>query len=109
MGFVRLLNRFPMPAPFAILEKLLAYISTQVALPVLLIDAYPQRQQTLSEHQQRITAYLGLRALGSEEGWLLAEFIFEEACRLEQTAALRWCVDGLEQLARGDTVLALRL
>jgi hypothetical protein len=89
LGFVRLLNRFPVQVPFEILDELLAYISTQMALPVLLIDAYQQRQQTLSEHQQRITVYLGLRALGPEEVGLLTEFIFEEACRLEQIAVLQ--------------------
>src|SRR5438067_8425292 len=89
LGFVRLLNRFPTQLPFEILEELLAYISTQVALPAVLIRAYQQRQQTISEHQQHIAAYLGLKPFDSAEAVLLAQFIFEEACRLEQAAALQ--------------------
>ena len=89
LGFVRLLNRFPTQLPFEILEELLAYISTQVALPAVLISAYQQRQQTISEHQQHIAAYLGLKPFDSAEAVLLAQFIFEEACRLEQAAALQ--------------------
>jgi AAA+ ATPase superfamily predicted ATPase len=80
LGFVRLLNRFPTQLPFEILEELLAYISTQVALPAVLISAYQQRQQTISEHQQHIAAYLGLKPFDSAEAVLLAQFIFEEAC-----------------------------
>lgn len=89
LGFVRLLNRFPTQLPFEILEELLAYISTQVALPAVLISAYQQRQQTISEHQQHIAAYLGLKPFDSAEAVLLVQFIFEEACRLEQAAALQ--------------------
>jgi Domain of unknown function (DUF4158) len=89
LGCVRLLNRFPAQLPFEILEEVLAYISTQVALPAVLIIAYQQRQQTISEHQQHIAAYLGLKPFDSAEAVLLAQFIFEEACRLEQAAALQ--------------------
>jgi len=90
LGFVRLLNRFPRQLPsFEILEDLLAYITAQVALPAFLIDVYQQRQQTISEHQQRIATYLELRPFESNEVALLAQFIFEEAFRLEQTGALQ--------------------
>jgi hypothetical protein len=89
LGFVRLLNRFPRQVPFEILEELLDFISTQVTLSASLIIVYERRQQTISEHQQRIATYLQLRPFGDTETAWLGHFIFEEACRLEQTSALQ--------------------
>ena len=88
VGFVRLHNRFPNQDPLERIEELLVYTGVQVGLSTDLIDAYEQRQQTLSEHQQRISQYLGLRRFGTEEIILLEAFLFDMACRLEQSAAL---------------------
>ena len=43
---------------------------------------------TISEHQQTITGYLRLRPFDDAEAAQLEQFLFEEACRLEQAAAL---------------------
>ena len=88
LGFVRLLNRFPRQRPFEILDELVTFTAMQLDLSPTLITSYEQRQQTISEHQQRITAYLKLRILGEEETALLERFLFEQACRLERSAAL---------------------
>src|SRR5918997_6774692 len=89
LGFVRLLNRFPQQEPFEAIEELLVYISVQLKLPTTLIVAYQQRRQTVSEHQQRIMDYLHVRRFSERDSGHLERFIFEEACRLEQTAALQ--------------------
>jgi hypothetical protein len=89
VGFVRLLNRFPQQEPFEVIEELLVYISVQLELPTTLIVAYQQRRQTVSEHQQRIMDYLHVRRFSEHDSGHLERFIFEEACRLEQTAALQ--------------------
>ena len=58
MAFVRLMNRFPNQQPFEILEEILTYTSIQLGLPAKVIDAYAQRQPTISEHQELIRDYL---------------------------------------------------
>jgi len=60
----------------------------QLAVDVGLITHYQHRRQTISEHQQRITKYLQQTPFGETEAKLLEAFVFEESCRLEQTAAL---------------------
>ena len=49
---------------------------------------YRRRQPTISEYQQTITGYLRLRPFDDAEAAQLEQFLFEEACRLEQAAAL---------------------
>jgi hypothetical protein len=53
-----------------------------------MIELYRQRQPTISEHQQTITSYLRLRPFDDAGAAQLEQFLFEEACRLEQAAAL---------------------
>jgi Domain of unknown function (DUF4158) len=53
-----------------------------------LIELYPKRQPTISEHQQTIADYLRLRPFDDAAVTQLEQFLFEEACRLEQAAAL---------------------
>ncbi len=89
LGFVRLLNRFPQQQPFEVIDELLVYTGVQLGLPTDLIEPYQNRQPTLSEHQHRIAQHLGLRHFGEAEATLLERSVFEEAYRLEQTAALK--------------------
>jgi len=88
LGFVRLLNRFPRQSPFEVLDELVTFTAVQLDLSATLIASYQQRQQTVSEHQQQITTYLDLRTLGEEDMPALEAFLFEQACRLERSAAL---------------------
>jgi hypothetical protein len=69
-------------------EDILNYVSVQLSVPVGLIDSYTTRRQTISEHQDQIREYLNLKRYGDEEQTELRNFLFEEACRLEQTIAL---------------------
>jgi TnpA family transposase len=89
VGFVRLLNRFPLQESFELIEELLAYVSAQLELPAVLIDAYQQRRPTIAEHQLRIMDYLHLRRLDEADIAQLEAFIFADACRLEHIAALQ--------------------
>ena len=86
LGFVRLTNRFPEQQPLEINEELLIYIGAQLEIPAAKIDTYTNRQATVSEHQERIRHYLGLERFTETRS--LLDFIFEQACRLEQTHAL---------------------
>ncbi len=88
LAFVRLMNRFPAQSPLEILHDILTYVSVQLNISSKFIDAYTQRQPRISEHQETIRNYLGLRQFGENEIAEVKQFIFEEACRLEQTRAL---------------------
>ena len=64
------------------------YASMQLNIPDSAIEQYLQQPRTIITHQQAICDYLGLRRLGETEVALLESFLFEEACRLEQTGPL---------------------
>jgi hypothetical protein len=87
-AFVRLLGRFPQQQPFELFEELVCFSAAQLGLDAGLIEFYRRRQPTISEHQQTITGYLRLRPFDDAEAAQLEQFLFEEACRLEQAAAL---------------------
>ena len=88
LAFVRLRGRFPAQEPLEIEEDILTFASVQLGVDIENSQQYGSRQQTVSEHQEAIRDYLGLRpfhvAIADVES-----FLFKEACRLEQTAALR--------------------
>ena len=96
VGFVKLLNQFPAQQPLEIIDELLLFTSIQLNIDPHDIEVYQQRRETIAEHQERIRSYLRLKRLGPEERRSLEAFLFEECCRLEQTAAL---------LARAETFL----
>jgi uncharacterized protein DUF4158 len=64
------------------------FSAAQLGLDADLIELYRKRQPTISEHQQTITGYLRLRPFDDAEAAQLEQFLFQEACRLEQAAAL---------------------
>lgn len=89
LAFIRVYNRFPIQRPsFEIDHELLTFVGVQLDISVDEIEHYHTRQPTLSRHQEQIRAYLGLRRLNEEAQAELEEFLFEEACRLEQMNAL---------------------
>ena len=88
LAFVRLSNRFPSQQPFEVLENILTFTSIQLSIPSKTIASYGERQPTISEHQEKICRYLGLRRFGEEDLPLINRFLLQEACRLEQTNAL---------------------
>ena len=94
LAFVRLFNRFPQASgqpdrqPLEIIDELLTYVSIQLGIPVETMAQYARRQTTVSEHQERIRQYLGRRRFSQAETDTVAAFVFEQACRLEQTSAL---------------------
>ena len=96
IAFVRVLGRFPRQAPLEIDGEILRFTALQLRLSPETIHAYAERRQTVSEHQQRIRDYLGLRSFDTAAGYGLDQFLEGEALRLDRSAAL---------LARGRTWL----
>ncbi len=88
IGFVRLFSRFPAQQPLEICDELLHFVSLQVGIDEARIADYAPWQHTTSEHQGRIRNYLRLAVFDAEQAEALARFVFEESCRLEQTASL---------------------
>lgn len=89
VAFVRLFNRFPKQQRFEVLDELVSFSAAQLGVDAGLIGLYRERQQTISEHQQTITGYLGRRHFEDAEAVQLEKFVFEESWRLEQAAALK--------------------
>ncbi len=89
MAFVRLTGQFPSQQPLEILEDLLAFVAVELKINRAEIEDYAHRRPTVSEHQEQLRIYLRLRRFGTEESELLRQYLFKEACRLEQTSALR--------------------
>ena len=109
VAFVRVLGRFPQQAPLEIDGEILRFAALQLGADAETIHAYASRQQTVSEHQQRIGEYLRLRAFDAAAGERLARFLEDEALRLERTASLlararAWLRDE-HVLAPADSVL----
>ncbi len=100
--FVRLINRFPTQQPFEIYEDILSFASVQLDIPASSVDIYADRQPTISEHQEQIRKYLGLRRFDENVIPEISKFIFDEACRLEQTAAL---LAGIGRYLREHSIL----
>jgi len=88
MAFVRLVNRFPAQQPLEVLPELLTYVGLQLGIKTEAINLYAQRQPTITEHRQAITLYHGMRRFEEAGRQLLADFLFNEASRLEQTGPL---------------------
>src|SRR3954452_23703804 len=88
IDFVRLFSRFPDQQPLEICDELLGVIAMQLNADVTSLDGYAARQHTVSDHQTRIRDHLNLVVFDHEQAEALERFVFEESCRLEQTAAL---------------------
>ena len=88
VAFVRVLGRFLQQTPLENDGEILRFAALQLGADAETIHAYARRQQTVSEHQQRIGEYLRLRAFDAAAGERLAEFLKDEALRLERTASL---------------------
>ncbi len=88
LAFVRILNRFPAQQPLEIEANILAFASAQLNTDLPDSWHYGERQKTVSEHQEAIRDYLGLRLFSAVTDEVEA-FLFKEAYQLEQTVALK--------------------
>ena len=88
IGFVRLFHRFPAQQPLEVCDELLNFVALQLGIVEAQIADYAPWQHTASEHQDRIREYLKLTDYDPREADALERFVFEESCRLEQTAPL---------------------
>ena len=88
LAFIKILNRLPQQEPFEVDNEILNYVAMQLKLANTLIETYLLRQATCSEHQEQIRKYLGLQRLNKPQETIIETFLYEEACRLEQTNTL---------------------
>ncbi len=86
--FVRLTNRYPSQRPFEVEAEILTFAGLQLDISPQNIQAYIQRQQTISHHQELIRLYLNLRRFREAEKERLGKFLFEEAQRIEHNDVL---------------------
>lgn len=87
MGFLRLTGRFPAQPPLEILDALLAFVASELAIDPTTIQAYAQRRQTISAHQEHVRLHLGFRWFGLTERERLSAFVYDEATHVEHTSA----------------------
>src|SRR5437870_9114036 len=83
MAFLRLTGRFPNQQPLELLPDVLAFVASELALAPTVMEAYAQRQATVSAHQEQIRLHLGFRAFGLVEREALSHFLREEALHLD--------------------------
>ena len=102
IGFVRLLNRFPAQQPFELIDELLSFTAIQINGEPERINDYARRQHTVSDHQSIVRKHLGLALLETSAEKQLQTFLFEEACRLEQSSAL---LSRAQQFLRAQGIL----
>jgi hypothetical protein len=88
MAFLRLTGRFPNQQPLELLPDVLAFVASELALVPTVIEAYAQRQATVSAHQEQIRLHLGFRSFDLAERETLSQFLREEALHLDPLAAL---------------------
>jgi hypothetical protein len=88
LAFARSLNRFPAQEPLEVEEDIVAFTSIQLNIDEGQIEQYGKRRSTVSEHQEAIRNYLGLRPFNAAINEV-ESFLFKQACQLEQTAALK--------------------
>lgn len=81
-------NRPPRQQPLEQTEDVLTYVSVQLDIPANAIHEYIEQRQTIINHQNRICSFLGLHRFGEGQIALLESFLFEKACRSEQTGPL---------------------
>lgn len=86
--FIKIFNRFPRQVPLEIQPQILTFAVLQLGIKTELIRTYQKRQQTISDHQQQIRAYLNLASFDKNAMAQVSEFLFIEAQRIEHTSIL---------------------
>lgn len=89
IAFSRLTGRFPQQTPFEVYEDLVLFVAQDLGMEAEVIWDYARLQPAVSRHQDRLSSHLGLRRFSGLDTEEFQQFLFEEACRLEQTAALK--------------------
>src|SRR5437899_12958251 len=68
MAFLRLTGRFPSQQPLELLPDVLAFVASELALAPTVIQAYAQRQATVSDHLEPLPPHLEIPSLGPAAG-----------------------------------------
>jgi len=66
LGFLKLTGRLPKQQPLEVTRDLLVYVARQVGLDPSDLDAYAERQPTVSAHARQVREHLRYRPFGSE-------------------------------------------
>jgi TnpA family transposase len=88
MAFLRLTGRFPSQQPLELLPEVLAFVASELAIAPTAIEAYAQRQATVSAHQDQLRLHLGFQPFGPAAREALSRFLREEALHLDHLPAL---------------------
>ena len=102
LSYVKMMNRFPVQVPFEVVDDILNYTSVQLGIPANVILSYSRRRETIAEHQEQIREYCDLERFAETMGPIINEFLFQEACRLEETSAI---MAKAEQFLREQNIL----
>lgn len=86
--FVKVMNKFPIQSPLEIISEVLTFASLQIKISDKEIERYQRRQPTISDHQTKIKAYLGLHKFEDIGVETIDSVIFTEASRLDDLAAI---------------------
>lgn len=86
--FAKVLNRFPNQVPLEIQPQILTFAVLQLGIKAEHVNAYQNRQQTVSEHQQQIRVYLNLANFDKVAIAQVSDFLLIEAQRIEHTSIL---------------------
>ncbi len=101
--FVKITNRLPAQQPLEIVEEILVFAGLQTNIRIKHIKSYQKRRQTISEHQNQIKTFLGLRKFDEQTAAIAANFIFTECYRLDQISLI---LIKTEQFLREQNILA---
>ena len=88
LAYVRIYRRFPSQQPLEVVDEIVTYVSLQLDIPLSVFAVYQEQRRTIVNHQQELRVYLGVRRFGEVELGAFETYLFDEACRLEQTGPL---------------------
>ncbi len=71
-----------------VVDEIVTYVSVQLDISSSKITAYQDLRRTIVNHQQELRLYLGVRRFGEAELGAIEAYLFDDACRLEQTGPL---------------------
>src|SRR5207247_4757687 len=82
--YTTLFRSFPSQQPLELVPDVLAFVASELALAPTVIEAYAQRQATVSAHQEQIRLHLGFQGFGprSEEHTSELQSRVDLVCRL---------------------------
>lgn len=88
IAFVRLTGRFPQQAPFEVQHDVLGFTASELGMDPEDIWQYARVQSVISRHEDRVRAHINLARFSELDAEVFCDFVYSEACRLEESSAL---------------------